>query len=128
MWSVTTSFIHWRDLPYAIYPDPERACFSGSVYIEEDQAIAMYHGTEVGTMVAVSSDPLLLNWEKVTGKAVIPEWRAGPAPLPNRIFDPCIFKEGEYYYALTAGQTPDGPGGKSVRAGESPEADSRFFK
>ena len=67
-------------------------------------------------MVAISSDPLLLNWEKVTGQAVIPEWRAGPPPLPNRIFDPAIFKEGDTYYTLTAGQTADGPGGKSVRA------------
>lgn len=114
--AISDDLIHWRDLPYAIYPDPERACFSGSVYIEKDRAIAMYHGTEVGTMVAVSSDPLLLNWEKVTGQAVIPEWIAGPPPLPNRIFDPAIFKEGDYYYALTAGQTPDGPGGKRVRA------------
>jgi beta-fructofuranosidase len=113
---VSDDLIHWRDLPYALYPDPERACFSGNVIIEEDRAIAMYHGTELGTMVAVSSDPLLLNWDKVTGKAVIPEWVAGPPPLPNRIFDPAIFKEGDYYYALTAGQTADGPGGKSVRA------------
>ena len=114
--AVSDDLTHWRDLPYAIYPDPERACFSGNVIIEEDRAIAMYHGTEVGTMVAVSSDPLLLNWEKVTGRAVIPEWTAGPPPLPNRIFDPAIFKEGDYYYTLTAGQTADGPGGKNVRA------------
>lgn len=113
---ISDDLINWRDLPYAIYPDPERACFSGNVIIEEDRAIAMYHGTEVGTMVAVSSDPLLLNWEKITGQAVIPEWTAGPSPLPNRIFDPAIFKEGDYYYTLTAGQTADGPGGKSVRA------------
>jgi len=114
--AISDDLIHWRDLPYAIYPDPERACFSGTVYIEEDRAIAMYHGTEVGSMVAISSDPLLLNWEKLTGKAVIPESIAGPPPLPNRIFDPSIFKEGEYYYALTAGQSADGPGGKNVRA------------
>ena len=96
--------------------DTEQACFSGNVIIEEDWAIAMYPGTEVGTMVAVSTDPLLLNWKKVTGQAVIPEWRAGPPPLPNRIFDPAIFKEGDYYYTLTAGQTADGLGGKNVRA------------
>ena len=45
---------------------------SGHVAIEDDRVIAMYHGTRVGNMVAVSSDPLLLNWEKVTGEAVIP--------------------------------------------------------
>ena len=65
--AVSDDLIHWRDLPYAIYPNPERCCFSGSTYVEEDRVIAMYHGTVVGNMVAVSSDPLLLNWEKVSG-------------------------------------------------------------
>jgi len=114
--AISTDLIHWRDLPYAIYPDPERACYSGSALAESDRVIAMYHGTMVGSMVAVSSDPLLLNWEKVTGKAVIPFAKPGDAPLPYNIFDPCIWKKGDYYYALTAGQLPDGPGGKRVRA------------
>ncbi|MFV1995404.1 MAG: glycoside hydrolase family 32 protein, partial [Verrucomicrobiales bacterium] len=114
--AVSDDLIHWRDLPYAIYPGPERACFSGSALVEDDRVIAMYHGTTVGSMVAVSDDPLLLNWEKVTGQAVIPESVAGPPPLPDRIFDPCIWRQGDYYYALTAGQLPEGPGGKRVRA------------
>jgi beta-fructofuranosidase len=110
--AVSDDLIHWRDLPYAIYPNPERACFSGSAMVEEDRVIAMYHGTTVGSMVAVSDDPLLLNWEKVTGKAVIPH-----APdLPYNIFDPCIWKQGEYYYALTAGRKPIPESGKPVRA------------
>jgi len=109
---ISDDLIHWRDLPYAIYPNPERACFSGSAMVEEGRVIAMYHGTTVGSMVAVSSDPLLLNWEKVTGKAVIPH-----APnLPYNIFDPCIWKQDGVYYALTAGTLPNGPGGKRVRA------------
>ena len=69
--AVSKDLIHWKDLPYAIYPNPERAVYSGSTLVEEDRVIAMYHGTMVGNMVAVSSDPLLLNWEKVSG-AVIP--------------------------------------------------------
>ncbi len=110
--TISDDLIHWRDLPYAIYPNPERACFSGSAMVEEDRVIAMYHGTTVGSMVAVSSDPLLLNWEKVTGKAVIPH-----APgLPYNIFDPCIWKKDGVYYALTAGALPNGPGGQRVRA------------
>ena len=64
---VSADLIHWRDLPYAIYPNPEKCCFSGATVVEENRVIAMYYGTEVGEMVAVSSDPLLLNWEKVTG-------------------------------------------------------------
>lgn len=113
--TVSDDLIHWRDLPYAIYPNPERCCFSGSSLAEEDRVIAMYHGTEVGNMVAVSDDPLLLNWEKVTGHAVIPIKSADGSPLPYRVFDPCIWRKGDAYYALSAGQLP-GPGGRRVRA------------
>ena len=56
--AISDDLIHWRDLPYAIYPNPERCCFSGATLVEEDRVIAMYHGTVVGNMVAVSSDPL----------------------------------------------------------------------
>jgi len=113
---VSDDLVHWRDLPYAIYPDPEDKCFSGSTMVEDDRVIAMYHGVDAGTMIAVSSDPLLLNWEKVTGNAVIPHAGPGEPPLPYNVFDPCIWKQGEYYYALTAGTRPEGPGGKKLRA------------
>ena len=113
--AVSDDLIHWRDLPYAIYPNPERACYSGSTLVEDNRVIAMYHGTQVGSMVAVSDDPLLLNWKKVTGKSVIPFAKPGEKPLPYSIFDPCIWKKGNYYYALTAGWRPDGPGGKRLR-------------
>ena len=112
--AVSDDLIHWRDLPYAIYPNPERCCFSGAALVEKDRVIAMYHGTEVGNMVAVSDDPLLLNWKKVTGRAVIPINRDESAP-PYRVFDPCIWKKGGLYYSLSAGTLP-GPGGKRVRA------------
>lgn len=113
--AVSDDLIHWRDLPYAIYPNPERACFSGSTFVEQNRVIAMYHGTQVGNMVAVSNDPLLLNWKKVTGKAVIPINPDELAP-PYRVFDPCIWKQGDTYYSLSAGTLPKGPGGKRIRA------------
>ncbi len=88
--------------------------------VEEDRVIAIYHGIDAGTMVAVSDDPLLLNWKKLTGAPVIPHAKQGEPPLPYNIFDPCIWKEGKYYYALTAGSLagtlPCGRGGKSLRA------------
>ena len=114
--AVSDDLIHWRDLPYAIYPHPENCCFSGTTLVDDDRVIAAYHGTEVGTMVAVSNDPLLLNWEKVTGKAVIPFPKPGQPKVPYSIFDPCIWKKDGAYYILTAGTLPDGPGGKRVRA------------
>ncbi len=114
--AISKDLIHWRDLPYAIYPNPEKAVFSGSALVEEDRVIAMYHGTAVGNMVAISSDPLLLNWEKVTGKAVIPSKSTTGFSLPYSVFDPSIWKKNDVYYALSAGRTPTGPGSRPVRA------------
>ena len=110
--AISTDLVHWRALPYCIYPDPERCCFSGAALVEADRVIAMYHGTEVGNMVAGSSDPLLRNWHKIAGQAVIPIGR----DLPYRVFDPCIWKQGDHYYSLSAGTKPEGPGGKPIRA------------
>ena len=112
--AISEDLIHWRDLPYAIYPHPESACWSGSTLVEDDQVIAIYFGLGAGIMVAVSSDPLLLNWQKVAGRAVIPS--LGPIweplasaelppglsgqPLPvgaiNFVYDPCIWKRDGY--------------------------------
>ena len=114
--AVSDDLIHWRDLPYAIYPNPEECCFSGATLVEDDRVIAIYHGTKVGNMVAVSSDPLLLNWEKVTGKAVIPMASPDGSPLPYRVFDPCIWKKDGVYYSLSGGTLPHKPSGKRTRA------------
>jgi beta-fructofuranosidase len=64
----------------------------------------------------VSSDPLLLNWEKVTGKPVIPIKSPDGSPLPYRVFDPCIWEKEGFYYSLSGGTLPHGPGGKRIRA------------
>lgn len=114
--AVSPDLIHWRDLPYAIYPDPEYQCFSGATLVEEDRVIAIYHGTRVGNMVAVSGDPLLLNWEKLAGRAVIPMANPDGSPLPYRVFDPCIWRKGDFYYSLSGGTLPHEPSGKRTRA------------
>ena len=114
--AISKDLIHWKDLPYAIYPSPERAVFSGATLVEDNRVIAMYHGTTVGNMVAVSDDPLLLNWEKLTGNAVISSQSKTGFPLPYRVFDPCIWKKDDTYYSLSGGRTPTGPAEKQVRA------------
>ena len=114
--AISKDLIHWRDLPYAIYPDPERAVFSGSTYVDDDRVVAMYHGTMAGNMVAVSSDPLLLNWDKVTGNAVIPLKSSSGFTKPYSVFDPCIWKKDSIFYSLSANRTNTGPGGKPLRA------------
>ena len=121
--AVSDDLIHWRDLPYAIYPNPEEKCYSGSTLVEEDRVIAMYHGTEAGNMVAVSRDPLLLNWEKVGDGPAIPV-RTGdayyhflsPSPVPYRVYDPCIWKKDGFYYSLSGSTQYSGPAGKPVLA------------
>lgn len=114
--AVSDDLIHWRDLPYAIYPNPEECCFSGATLVEDDRVIAIYHGTKIGNMIATSSDPLLLNWEKVTDGAVIPFAGPNDPPLEYTVFDPCIWKKGDFYYSLSGGTLPTGPGGKQIRA------------
>ena len=114
--AISPDLIHWQDLPYCIYPNPEKACYSGATLVEEDRVIAMYHGPEAGNMVAVSSDPLLLNWEKVANKAVIPIRAPDGSTLPYRVFDPCIWMKDGRYYSLSAGTKPEGPAGKPIRA------------
>ena len=114
--AISTDLIHWQDLPYAIYPNPERAVYSGATIVEKDRVIAMYHGKLVGNMVAVSNDPLLLNWKKVTDAAVIPSESPTGFPLPYSVFDPCIWKKDSVYYSLSGGRLPNGPGHRPVRA------------
>lgn len=106
--AVSDDLVRWKDLPLAIYPVPENKCYSGSALVEDDRVIAMYHGKEAGNMVAVSSDPLLLNWEKIPGNPVIPLSQPDPAGRPYRVFDPCIWKGDDEYYSLS-GSYCDGP-------------------
>jgi len=88
--AVSDDLVHWRDLPYAIYPGIEKMSFSGGVVVEEKQVVAYYHGVGAGQMVAIAKDPLLLNWQK------IPE---NPVRSPSHESS-CIWKEGDIYYGL----------------------------
>ncbi|MGQ8335557.1 glycoside hydrolase family 32 protein, partial [Sunxiuqinia sp. A32] len=115
--AVSNDLIHWKDLPYAIYPGPEWACFSGSALVEDNRVIAMYHGKKYGNMVASSSDPLLLNWEKLAnGKALIPIESTTGFPLPYNVHDAFIWEKDSVYYSLSNGRSYSGPGGKPLRA------------
>jgi beta-fructofuranosidase len=99
--AVSDDLVRWRDLPLAIYPGIEDCCFSGSALAEDDRVVALYHGTRAGNMVAVSSDPLLLNWEKIPGNPVIPLVQPDAEGRPYRVYDPCIWKEDDGYYGLS---------------------------
>lgn len=115
--TISKDLVHWEDLPYAIYPNPEEACFSGATLVEENRVIAMYHGTKVGNMIAVSNDDLLLNWEKINNeKPVIKISSDDGTDLPYRVFDPCIWKKDDLYYSLSGGTLPHHPTGRRTRA------------
>ena len=116
--AVSADLIHWRDLPYAIHPCPERHCFSGTTLVEEDRVIAMYYGVEQGLMVATSSDPLLLNWKKLTGGPVVPLMAPDGSALPYRVHDPCIWREGDTYYALCNGRDAWNPMDSVLRSND----------
>jgi len=96
--AVSDDLVHWEDLPIALYPTTERDCFSGQTVVEQDRVIAIYHGTQSGNSIATASDPLLLNWKKHPNNPVIPNTKDGE---PYRVFDPCIWKEEDGYYALS---------------------------
>ncbi|MDX1636396.1 MAG: glycoside hydrolase family 32 protein [Balneolaceae bacterium] len=115
--AVSKDLVHWRDLPLAIYPGPERASYSGSAWVEDDRVIAMYHGPRAGNMVAISEDPLLLNWEKVTGKAVISIDDSTGFPLPYAVYDPNIWKKDGVYYSISGGRAAEAPAGKPIPRG-----------
>lgn len=125
--------IHWRDLPYAIYPGPEEGSWSGSTLVEDRRVIAMYHGQSLGNMVAVSGDDLLLNWTKVGSGPAIPMFRRYFEPLTaesvgddpigktlpvgsyHSVYDPCIWKKDGVYYSLSGGALPHAPSGRRLR-------------
>jgi len=95
--TVSDDLVHWRDLPYAIYPGIERMCFSGGTVVEENQVVAFYPGIDAGQMLAVAKDPLLLNWEKIEGN---------PVTRPGEpTGDSCIWREGDTYLGLIGSRT-----------------------
>jgi beta-fructofuranosidase len=123
---VSKDLVHWRDLPYAIYPNPEIKVYSGSTLVEGNRVIAMYHGTAQGNMIALSDDPLLLNWEKKlkNGKAVIPAISADGSTLPYSVFDPSIWKKDGIYYSLSGGKRAP----ETAFGGKPPQASASLFK
>jgi len=94
--AVSDDLVHWRDLPYALYPGIEPHLHTGSTMVEKDRVIIFYPGEDTGIMVATSHDPLLLNWEKsgpvITGEKSYKDY-----------WDGDIWKEGDTYYGLVGG-------------------------
>lgn len=101
--AVSDDLVHWDDLPIALSPDsgPENACYSGQALVEDDRVVLMYFGTGAGDCVAVGSDEFLLDIEPSEDNPVIPT----DDDAPYEIFDPCLWRVGETYYALSGWKT-----------------------
>lgn len=99
--TVSDDLIHWRDMPIALRPDIEERCFSGQCLVEEERVIAIYHGVPIGNCIAEASDPLLTDWKRHPANPVIPAVPIDNKGNPYRVFDPCIWKETDGYYALS---------------------------
>ena len=97
--------VHWTDLPIALAPSPggpdRTGCYSGDPIDWDGVPALFYYGHPEGICIATSSDRLL-TWQKHPGNPVIAhppqgrgEWRA---------FDPCAWKVGDTWYALSGGR------------------------
>ncbi len=110
--------IHWQEMPTAIAPGVDPACWSGATMVEEDRVIAAYYGMKTGIMVAISRDPLLENWTKLNdGNPVIPDPSTAEEKEKYKVFDPCIWKKDDKYYILSGRFTIDPVSGKRAREG-----------
>jgi len=101
--AVSDDLLHWTDLPVALSPDggPEAGCYSGQALVEEDRdrVVLMYFGTEAGECIATAEGPLLTEIEKSPANPVIPL----EDDAPYEVFDPCLWRDGDTYCALSGG-------------------------
>ncbi len=109
--------IHWIDLPNAIEVGPyEAECYSGSVFIDGERAIAAYFGVREGIILAVSDDPLLEKWTKLNGgHAVIPLPKTPEERAKYSVHDSFIWKKDSKYYILSGDFRRDSVSGKRER-------------
>ena len=99
--TVSEDLVHWKDMAPAIYPDVEKDCYSGQTLVEKNRVIAIYHGTQSGNSIGISSDDDLQSWEKLPNNPIIPIVPVDRNGLPYRVFDPCIWKEEDGYYCIS---------------------------
>jgi beta-fructofuranosidase len=105
--AMSEDLVHWQHLPIALAPDPggpdANGCFSGTALVDGGVVRMIYFGNPHGICIATSSDDGLVHWEKHPANPVIPKPSHGE---PYTVYDPCMWKEGDTYYALSGGSTP----------------------
>ena len=111
----SSDLIHWEHHPIALQPSlpgvDESACFSGHVVDNDGVATMIYCGIPGGSCIATSSDHRLERWSKHP-RVVIPRPRPGePGHGRYGACDPCMWREGDRWYALC--------GFRSARGGDT---------
>ncbi len=106
--AVSADKMHWIDLPCAVLPTMENCCGSGGAWTEEDCAYFVYQGSMKGKSsdaihIMKSTDDLLIHWDRVTEQPIITTYNDDGTRNPYNAFDPCIWKEDDIYYILSAG-------------------------
>ena len=104
--------VHWVHHPIALMPSVEgpdsRVCASGHAVDNNGVATIIYFGIPGGTCIATSEDDDLLTWKKHP-QAVIPAPMQGDADFGHYgVGDPCMWREGDRWYALCGWRDPEG--------------------
>ena len=113
--AVSQDLVHWEDLPIALAPDPDGpdrdGCYSGGAFDNDGVPTFIYYGHHTdrpdrqgGNCIATSDDDLL-TWQKHLDNPVIPH--AGEE-AEYRVYDPCCWKEGDTFYALSGSRSKGG--------------------
>ncbi len=114
--TISDDLIHWKDLPPANYPDEKIRCWSGGTCIDGDRVISMYYGYPEGMFISISTDPMLINWERHTDTPVIKACDVPKSPKDGfTIPDPFLWKEDDTFYALIGGVQAHSVSGGSMR-------------
>lgn len=115
----TKDFLHWEELPVALYPDKEydnNGCWSGTAIVKDDCLYLFYasvHSAEgknekIQTVsVAYSRDGI--NFEKYVGNPVIDCFPADGGP---DFRDPAVFKVDDHFCCVMATGNPESRTGR----------------
>ena len=108
--------VNWEHLPVALWPSVSRGedhCFSGCAVIDDaDRPIALY--TSIGKkrdpeVWAAIGDAELIRWEKHPANPIITLAAHGGLAIDDWR-DPCVFREGPWWYMVVGGHVRGGTG------------------
>ena len=102
--AISKDLVNWTDLPIALAPEPNSpdrlGCYSGAALNWDGIPTLIYYGQPDGICIATTTDDNLITWEKHKENPIIPHDPKGKW----RVFDPCAWKEGDDWYALSGGK------------------------